>query len=116
MILIRGIKSEILNRPYGRRTRKLFEYSFPSPVSSIVLFHSLLPQGRFDEHYHTGSHELILFPKGGKITVNGVDHSLREWEGVLLEPGDSHGYNKEDQNDIVHLAIKMPADHDKVNI
>lgn len=108
-----GITEE--ERPFGRTVKKLFEYLFPKEASSIVLYLNNLPDGRFDPHYHSKSFEIVIFPKGGMIEVNGSVFNLGVWDLVFLEPGDVHGYTKLDCGNVLHLAIKIQADDDKVS-
>ena len=40
---------------------------------------------------------------------------MENWDGVILEPGDSHGFQG-DCGPITHLAVKLPASNDKVTV
>ena len=71
MIVIRKEEADLLKRPFGRQTYRLFSHRFDRPVDSIIFYLSVLPTGQFDEHYHTQSEEMIFFPEGGKMRVNG---------------------------------------------
>ena len=112
MKVIRKEEADILNRPYGRQTYLLFSHRFDQPIDSIIFYLSELPTGQLDEHYHTRSEELIFFPEGGAMRVNGEIVKLGPWDGVFLEPGDKHGLELKDKP-TVHLAIKMPDVSDK---
>ena len=114
MKIVKKSESRILNRPFERKTYKLLSHKFSKPIESIVFYLSLLPTGRFDKHHHINSDELIFFPNGGKMRVNGELYNLDSWDAILLEPGDEHGLDIIDK-DTVHLAIKMPDVDDKVS-
>lgn len=114
MKIIKKSEAEILERPYERKTYKLLSHKFSKPIESIVFYLSILPTGRFDKHHHINSDELIIFPNGGKMRVNKKIYNLKEWDGILLEPGDEHGLDIID-NDTIHLAIKMPDIDDKTS-
>lgn len=114
MKIIKFSEGEKFERPYGRVSRVLLEHKFKTPVESIIFYHSDLPNGKFDDHYHSESEEIIWFPEGGKITVEGETIQMEPWDGVLLQPGEQHGYSGESVKTI-HLAVKMPASNDKVS-
>lgn len=78
-----------------------------------VFYHCTVPKGQFGFHYHEVAQEIIWFPLGGNITVNDIDYELSEWDAVLLEPGDVHGYLGDKSKDIIHFAIKFPNVDDK---
>jgi quercetin dioxygenase-like cupin family protein len=116
MKIIRADEKAEEKRPFGRTTKSLLEYFLPKKAKSIALYLSYLPTGKFDDHYHPNCFEIIVFPKGGKIEVNNSPYELSEWDLVVLEPGDIHGYSKDDCKDIIHFAIRLPAVKDKVNV
>ena len=109
-------KSEVPEdfRSDGRTVRKLIELQLEKPVSSAVFYLNDVPSGKFGKHYHSISSELIWFPKGGKIEINDEVYDMQEWDGVLLEAGDTHCYDGSDCKDVIHFAIKLPADNDKM--
>ena len=100
----------------GRIVTTLLETNSGLNNLSIVFYHCNVPKGEFKEHYHEKSTEFIFFPEGGKIKVNGKRYEMNPWDGVLLEPGDRHGYEGPDCKDIIHFAIKIPAEDDKVEV
>ena len=115
MKIIRSKENPYGEKPYGRETKVLASYEFSDSIDSVIFYHSKLPRGEFDEHFHSESVEFIWFPEGGKITVNGTDYVMENWDGVILEPGDSHGFQG-DCGPITHLAVKLPASNDKVSV
>lgn len=108
--------SEVSNekKPYGRETKALFEHVFNKPAESIVFYLSSLPTGQFDEHYHSESEEIIWFPEGGEINVEGTNYRMGPWDAVFLESGERHGF-KGNCGKTVHFAVKIPASKDKVS-
>lgn len=116
MKIIRAAEKAEEERPFGRTTKSLLEYFLPKKIESIALYLSYLPTGKFDAHYHPNCFEIIVFPKGGKIEVNNNSYELSEWDLVALEPGDIHGYSKDDCKDIIHFAIRLPAVKDRVSV
>lgn len=115
MKIIRADKIKGERKPFGRITKKLLEHKFREPISDIVFYLSSMPTGKLDKHYHAESEEIICFPKGGKINVNGRLYEMREWDMVLLDIGDVHSC-EEECGDVIHFAIKMPNVEDKVNV
>ncbi len=113
MKIIRKSLANSKSRSDGRTVTTLSEISLNHNISSLVLYHCDVPNGKFTAHLHKESHEIILFPVGGKMIVNGNKYEFGAWDGVFLEPGDIHGYDHDDCNDIVHLAIRMPNIVDK---
>lgn len=116
MKIIRKEDAPRKDRPDGRVVTTLFELELPAPVSSAVFYHCVVSGGRFGAHYHVKSHEIIWFPVAGKITVNGINYIMKAWDGVLLEPGDIHGFDEENCKDVIHFAIRLPAAPDKVPV
>ena len=104
------------SRPDGRQVTTLFATAFERPLDSIRFLLVDLPDGRFPGHYHAASHELILFPAGGAITVNGETLAMAPWDGVLLEPGDVHSYIGEGAGPVIQLAVQMPPLDDRVTV
>jgi hypothetical protein len=116
MKIIRRGEAPSDSRPNGRTVRTLFQQEFDEPVSSIVFYLCEVPSGKFGAHYQSQSVEFIWFPTGGMIKVNGQVYEMNPWDGVLLEPGDVHGYDGDDCKDILHFAVKMPSVSDKVEV
>lgn len=103
-------------RADGRTVRKLIKVELDKPVSSAVFYLNDVPNGNFGKHYHSESTEIIWFPKGGKIKVNDEVYEMDDWDGVLLEQGDVHSYDKGDCSEILHFAAKFSAADDKVEV
>lgn len=116
MKIIRKEDAPQEDRPDDRVVTTLFELELPEPVSSAVFYHCVVPGGKFSAHQHVKSHEIIWFPVGGRITVNDMTYTMNAWDGVLLEPGDVHGFDRENCKDIIHFAIRLPAGPDKVAV
>jgi len=116
MKLIKASQIKGEKRPFGRVTKELLSHHFCKSASSLTLYLSYLPIGKLDMHYHSDSTEIIISPKGGKITVNHTTYKLNEWDAILLEPGEVHGYNGDDCKDIIQIAIKLPSINDKVSV
>ena len=114
MKLIRKNETKPDVRPDGRIVRKMIELKMKETVSTAVFYLNDVPNGNFGKHYHSNSTEIIWFPRGGKIEVNGKIYRMDEWDGVILESGDVHSYDKGDCKDVIHFAAKFPADEDKV--
>lgn len=107
------VKKEL--RPYGRTVKRLLSHSFKTPVHGIVVFLCKLPDGRFDKHYHSKSSEIIIYPKGGQIRVNNRLYNMKEWDLVLLDPGDVHSCDVAGKS-AIQLAIKLSDKDDKVKV
>lgn len=116
MKIIRKDEAPKDNRPDGRIVTTLHELQLEEKVDSSILYHCFVPGGKFGAHYHSKSHEFIWFPVGGMITVNGETCKMEKWDGVLLYPGDVHGYEGNDCGDIIHFAVRMPGGEDKVSV
>lgn len=115
MKIVRRKEIEKQERPFGRFVQKLLSHKFIKPRGSMALFLSFVPKGKLDTHYHSKTEEIIIFPDGGKISVNGKLFIMNPWDLVLLEPGDRHGFNGEDK-DVFHLAIRFPDNEDKIRV
>jgi quercetin dioxygenase-like cupin family protein len=114
MKLIRFKEVQKDGRPDGRIVRKLISHHFNKPVKSMAFYLCEVPGGKFGEHHHSEAEELIMFPNGGRITVNGKDIDMEDWDFVILAPGDKHGFSGECGN-IIHLAMKFPDAEDKIS-
>lgn len=115
MKIIRAADVKPYERPHERMVRQLVQIDFPRAMTSMACFLGYAPRGHLDEHYHRDSIELIFFPMGGRIRVNGEHHEMNEWDVVILEAGDVHGYEPEagQERAAVHFAIKLPSDPDR---
>lgn len=116
MKILRRENIEKQNRSDGRTVQKFLSHEFSVPIEKMALYLCDVPGGKFDDHYHTDATEVICFPQGGKITINETTYDMSEWDMVVLEPGDVHGYDGESCDDILHLAVKMPNSDYKVKI
>lgn len=114
MKLIKRNEIETQQRPFGRTVQKLLQHKYIKPVDSMVMFLCFVPKGKLDAHYHKETEEIIMFPQGGKIEVDGKLYEMEPWDAVLLEPGEKHGFSGEDK-DVMHLAIRFPDNEDKVS-
>lgn len=113
MQIIRKKDQSSYSREKGRTVTHLFDFDIPFDSASFFLGES--PQGSLGSHYHEFSHEIIFFPVGGTIEVNGTKYTLNEWDSVILEPGDIHGFAG-DGSRCVHFAIKFPSKPDRVKV
>lgn len=114
MKLIKRSEIETQQRPFGRSVQKLLSHRFNGPKNSMVMFLSFMPKCQLDYHTHKETEEIIMFPEGGKIEVDGKLYIMEQWDGVLLEPGEVHGFDGEDK-DIYCLALRFPDNEDKVS-
>lgn len=115
MKLIKRSEIEVNQRPFGRSVQKLLAHKFSKPQESLAMFLSFMPKCQLDYHYHEQTEEIIMFPEGGKIEVNGKLYEMQPWDGVLLQPGDIHGFEGEDK-DVYCLALRFPDNGDKISI
>lgn len=115
MKLIRRKEIETEERAFGRTVQKLLSHKFIESRDSMALFLCFVPKGKLDTHYHEKTEEIIIFPQGGKIEVNGTLYDMEPWDFVLLEPGDKHGFSGEDK-DVIHLAMRFPDNDDKISV
>jgi len=115
MKIIKRSKIEIEKRPFGRTVQKLLSHKFIQPRDSIAMFLGFAPKGQLDFHYHEKTEEIIIFPEGGKIEVNGKLYDMEPWDMVLLEPGEIHGFDGE-YKDVLHLALRFPDNEDKISV
>ena len=108
MKIIRTSEIKGDNRPDGRTVKTLLE----SPEMNLYLCQ--VPGSKFGSHYHSGSTEIIVFPQGGAITINGEDFVMEPWDMAVMDKGDIHGFSG-NSNDIIHFAVKIPGVDDKVD-
>lgn len=106
IVRAKDIKGEA--RPDRRVVKRLLDFN------DLTLYLCEVPQGKFGSHYHTGSTEVIVFPVGGRITINGQTFDMEPWDIAVMEIGDIHGFSG-DCEDILHFAIKFPGVEDKVD-
>lgn len=103
------------DRKYGRKVRKVIEFSFSEPVSDFVAYYVESPNGMVDGHYHTDSEELIVFPIGGQLRINGELILFDAWDSVMLHKGDIHELEEDTGRETIHFALKFPGCSDKVS-
>ncbi|MBC87219.1 MAG: hypothetical protein CL677_08575 [Bdellovibrionaceae bacterium] len=115
MRIVRASQVKNEERSYGRTVKRLLDLE-NFDADSLVLYLGQSPQGKLDCHYHSESHEIICFPIGGKLIVNNESFDFEAWDLVVLEPGDTHGYESNDGSETIHLAIKLPGTPDKVAV
>jgi len=114
MRLIRYKDAPTDNREDGRSVTTLISHAFKKPIGSFAFYLCKVPGGKFGAHHHSEAEEIIMFPIGGKITVNEEEYIMDKWDFVVLEPGDVHG-SSSDSEDTIHLALKFPDVDDKVS-
>lgn len=112
MQIIRFKDIEPDERPDGRTVRKLTSVNLGDNASSAALFYCEVPKSKFDNHYHSVSTEIIMFPEGGNIEINGKEYVMDKWDFVVLQPGDWHGFSGDGAN-AAHVAFKLPDVEDK---
>ena len=74
-------------RPDGRLVKRLLD------LDDLTLYLCEVPQGKFGSHYHTSSTEIIVFPVGGRITINEQTFGMEPWDMAVMEAGDVHGFS-----------------------
>ena len=116
MRLVKSDRVKGEERADGRTVKKLVELSLAKPTDSMVIYLCVVPNGKFEKHYHSESEEIICFPKGGRITINDETYQMANWDMVLLEVGDAHGYEEEECPDVLHFAIKLSDKDDKITV
>ncbi|MCK5305924.1 MAG: hypothetical protein KAJ66_02215 [Candidatus Omnitrophica bacterium] len=112
MKIIRSNSIKPSKRPLGRRVKKMLELKLKPPVDSMAIYLNFLPQGKLDKHYHSKSQEIICFPQGGRISVNGRRYKMNIWDMVLLDIGDVHCCERKGKSTL-HFVIKVPNIKDK---
>ena len=103
-------------RPDGRQVHILLKEKLGKSYDGITLFFSKGPKGHLSKHCHNNTHEIIVFPTGGCLEINNVIHEFNEWDCVLLEPGDIHGYDRESIGETIHFAILLTDKKDRKKI
>ena len=89
MKIVRYKEVPVDRRSDGRSVRKLASVELGKlEKTNAALYFCEVPESRFEGHYHSDSTEVIMFPEGGDITVNGEDYAMDKWDFVILEPGD----------------------------
>jgi len=116
MKIIRKKEIKTEERPFGRTVQKLLSHKFKEPRDSMAMFLSFVPKGKLDKHYHSNTEEIIVFPQGGNIEINGNLYKMEPWDSVFLEPGDRHGFAGEGGEDVLEFAMRFPDNEDKVNV
>ena len=80
------------------------------------MFLSKGPHGHLSKHRHVNTHEIIVFPTGGCLEVNNKMNKFNEWDCVLLEPGDIHGYKGNSLGETIHFAIYLSHEKDRKTV
>ena len=73
IIRFKEIKTE--DRLDGRIVSKLISHKLAKP-DSMAIYLNFVPKGRFSFHKHSECEEIIFFPKGGKMEINGKEYLL----------------------------------------
>lgn len=100
------------SREFERKVYKLFTERTNN--QNIGIYLGIAPTGHLEKHMHTKSSEIIFFPIGGSLEINGIVYEFGAWDGVRLDPGDIHGWPFKGKKPIHHLAIKFPDIDDRV--
>lgn len=103
-------------RTDGRQVHVLLKEKLGKSYDGITLFFSKGPKGHLSKHRHNNTHEIIVFPTGGSLKINNVNHKFNEWDCVLLEPGDIHGYEGESLGETIHFAIHLTYEKDRESL
>lgn len=106
-------ESEGYRRPDGREVNILLKEKFGKTYEGLTLFFSKGPKGHLSKHCHNQTHEIIVFPNGGCLEINDIMHKFSNWDCVLLEPGDIHGYDGESTGETIHFAILLTDKKDR---
>jgi mannose-6-phosphate isomerase-like protein (cupin superfamily) len=86
-------------------------------VAGNIHNHSLaritIPPGRSCQpHFHKNSDESYLILSGtATLQINGVETVLHPWDTVLIEPMDVHQIFNHGDEDLLFLAVCVPAWH-----
>jgi quercetin dioxygenase-like cupin family protein len=116
MIIFSLNDSEKYDRSDGRQVHILLKEKLGKSYDGITLFFSKGPDGHLSKHCHSNTDEIIVFPTGGCLEVNNKKYDFNEWDCVLLEPGDVHGYDGESIGQTIHFAILLTDKKDRKNI
>ena len=117
MKLIKREEIPIEIRNDERKVQKLLSHNFIAPRDSMVLFLSYAHHGNIDYHYHEKTEEIIIFPEGGKIEVNGQLYNIKPLDAILIAPYEVHGFKAEqgaEYKDIYIFAMRFPDNDDKI--
>ena len=106
-------ESDNYKRTDGRQVHVLLKEKLGKSYDGITLFFSKGPAGHLSRHCHNNTHEIIVFPNGGCLEVNKIMYNFNEWDCVLLEPGDIHGYDGESIGPTLHFAILLTDKNDR---
>ena len=105
--------SQKYERSDGRQVHILLKEKLGLSYDGITLYLSKGPDGHLSKHRHNNTHEIIVFPTSGSLNINDKLYNFKEWDCVLLEPGDIHGYNGESLGETIHFAIYLSHKKDR---
>jgi len=108
--------SEGYSREDGRQVNILLKEKLGKSYDGITLFYSKGPKGHLSKHRHVNTHEIIVFPTSGTLKINDKNYNFSDWDCVLLEPGDVHGYEGESLGDTIHFAIHLTYEKDRESL
>jgi len=98
----------------GRSIYTFIEHTFSSNTKS-KFFRVKIPKGTIEEeHLHTGSDEIFIFLKPGKIIVNSETYNFEEGDIIILEKNERHKILAETEMEL--MGIKSPNINDKIII
>jgi quercetin dioxygenase-like cupin family protein len=103
-------------RSDGREVHVLLKKKLGKSYDGITLFLSNGPDGHLSKHRHVNTHEIIVFPTSGSLKINSKVYNFKNWDCVLLEPGDVHGYNGESLGETIHFAIHLTYEKDRESL
>jgi len=101
---------EMLNNPGGENLQEIL-----GRVAGDVTSHSLAevhiqPGKKSSKHYHKHSEESYFILSGvASVEINNTNHQFMPGEAVLLEPLDVHQISNQGEQDLVFLAVCVPA-------
>lgn len=90
-ILIRSLDDAPADRRRGGEIRTLLSPRTVGSTSGFLGVATLAPDERIAEHYHPYSEEFLYVTAGALVVdLDGVEHPLREREGLLIRPNVRH--------------------------
>jgi quercetin dioxygenase-like cupin family protein len=69
---------------------------------------AMQPGSAFELHVHPGAHILVVTAGAGAITVDGIDHAIREGDSVFVPANYPHGVKAGASTGVSFLAFGYP--------
>ena len=102
---------KIIN-PKGENLQEILGYQAGNIKSHSLAEVTIPPGGSSQAHYHRNSEETYFILSGtATLNINSQTYKLNPGEAILIEPHDVHEISNDEGQDLIFLAVCVPAWH-----